>query len=436
MEPVFQNEKEFAQATVEKGGRLYRVGGSIRDELRGIKPKDDDYCVTGFSNQTFLNAFPSAHQVLDKNGEKTVDVFLLKVNGKTVEVALARTETMVEDSNEGYHAFEFHADEDITIEMDLYRRDMTINSIAKDLLTGEYIDPYGGIQDIKDKVIRATSDAFYEDPTRVYRVAVRYAIDEGYEVEERTKVMMKKASRKLDKVAINRVVNELEKALLSPRPDKFFRLLQEVDVLDIHYPWVNNLVGVIQPEEHHPEGDAFEHTMRTLLSMRKQSEKAEEIFSMLTHDFGKYLTPLEKRPAHHGHEKAGVPLVNEMCNALKLPRSWRRAALFATEYHGKFHALGEMRIGKVVDLLVKAERTPLKIEGFARVGLADTRGKKDPNAKHPNTKFALLAKEELLKAKPNLSLKGRAVGEDMRRQQIGDVKKLKKQLIETNELKA
>lgn len=436
------NEKQFAEIIAEKGGRLYRVGGQVRDEIL-IKlenahlsheeveekitrtVKDKDYCLVGFDRVSFLETFPKAQQVIGQNGEKTVDVFLLEIDGGKEEIALARQEVKV---GEGYHGFEFMSEKTTTIQQDLYRRDLTINSIAQDVLTNEYVDPYGGIQDIQNKVLRATSDAFYEDPLRVYRVAVRYAKMSDFTVEERTKEMMKKASIELKDLKSERVVEELKKALLAKRPDLFFRLLQELDILKIHFPEVAALDGVIQPQQHHPEGDAFEHTMRTMVAMRNNDGSLEEIFCMLMHDVGKALTPKELLPKHHGHEQEGVPLVQTFCERLIVPKTWKKSALFATGKHGKFHKIGEMKAGKIVDLLNEADRTPIGVKGFAKVALADARGKANPDADHPYVTFALRAIEEMKKIKGNKELEGEKARDDKRSRQITVIKALKREM--------
>lgn len=413
---------EFALKVKEAGGVLYDVGGGVRDDLLGIPSKDRDYCVTGFTPKSFKKAFPDAQQVIGQDGKKTVYVFLVEITGVRVEVALARKEIKT-GSRHGDYEYEV---EGITIETDLYRRDVTINSIARNVLTGEYIDPYGGIEDLKNGIIRATSDAFYEDALRVYRVAVRHA-KTGFVVEERTKEMMKKASLELPDISSERVVEELKKAYDSPAPDKFFRLLQELDILHIHFPHLAGLYGVPQPPEHHPEGHTFEHTMRTIVAMKKLSSRYEDMYSISFHDVGKKVTPKELLPKHHGHEEAGVPLVEEMSKSLGVPTSWRKAALYATKYHGKFHRLGEIRDIKIVDFLVEAEKTPLKVEGLAKVALADARGKKDPDATHPYYDFALRAIQEISKVKGNKELEGIKARDDKRRRQAVIIRKLKKE---------
>lgn len=420
------NETEFAQLINENSGKLYIVGGWVRDSLMKTQPKDKDYCITGFNKEKFIRLFPAAKQVIGEKGMQTVDVFLFEIDKEIQEVALARKEIK---TGEGYHGFNFHSDEDVTIEDDLKRRDITINSIAYDVLNNIFIDPFNGIKDIEKGIIRATSEAFYEDPLRVYRIAVRAAIT-GFIVEERTKQMMIKASNELSILSQERVVKELEKALLSKYPDKFFRLLQELDILNIHFKELNNLVNVPQPVKFHPEGDCFEHTMQVLVAMSKLTKRVELLYSALVHDLGKGITPIDMLPNHHGHENEGVPLVESLSKSLGVPNKWRDTALFATEYHGKFHKIGEMKDIKIADLLMTAHKNPIGIEGFALMGLADTRGKGDPDKEHLYYEFAIESGKEIVKVKGNKEFEGIRARDDKRRRQAAIVKEMKKKFIE------
>lgn len=415
------NEQTFSKLIAYAGGRAYIVGGWNRDQLLGKQPKDKDYCVTGFNKSSFINLFPQAKQVIGKKGKQTVDVFLLDIDGVIQEVALARKEVK---KGTGYHGFEFHSDENVTIEQDLLRRDLTINAIAYDLEEKRYIYPEGAMDDIKNHILRATSDAFYEDPLRVYRVAVRHA-KTGFQVEERTKQMMITASKELPFLPKERVFQELKKALTAEYPDLFFRLLEELGILSIHFKPIADLKGVEQPAKFHPEGDAFEHTMNTVKAMKSMTDDPMMVFCMLVHDVGKALTPIEFLPKHPGHEERGVPVVSKLCGELGVSRNWKKAAKFATENHGRFHVLHQMRSVKVVDLLTEAEKNPLTAEGLAMVGLADARGKGNPQEEHPNYPLAIRAIEEIKQVKGDKSLKGMKAWQDKRNRQAAIIDQIR-----------
>ena len=151
--------KMIANIIKQEGGNLYLVGGAVRDSLLGKQTHDEDYCVTGITFEKFQQLFPEAHI-----RGKAFAVF--DIEGK--EFALARTESKI---GTGHKEFEINADSKISIEEDLARRDITINSMAKEVLTEKIIDPFNGQEDLKNKIIRATTSHFKEDPLRVYRVA-------------------------------------------------------------------------------------------------------------------------------------------------------------------------------------------------------------------------------------------------------------------------
>ncbi|WAH36042.1 HD domain-containing protein [Alicyclobacillus dauci] len=387
------------------GGRLYFVGGGVRDQLMGKDFKDRDYAVTGLSAEEFKRLFPDAFLA-----GQAFPVFRMPIAGEVAEFALARTEKKV---STGHQGFEVDSSPSVSIEDDLMRRDLTINAIAMDVLSNEIVDPFGGRRDIDDGIIRAVSRAFAEDPLRVYRAA-RFAAQFGFRIERQTIGFMRALHDELRTLSVERVFEELRKALQTERPSLFFRALLQASVLDVHFPEVAKLVGVEQPVKWHPEGDAFEHTMQVLDVAAMLTDRDEVRFSALVHDLGKGITPRHKWPAHHGHEAAGVPLTARLCARLKLPSDWTNAALFATEHHMKIHILDRMKPQNVVTLLTEANRNPLGVDGFAMVGLADTRGRNDPTAPSPNAE-SMPHMWELIK-----NVTGRSIQTDATGKEFGD----------------
>lgn len=192
--------------------KMYMVGGAVRDTLMGVVPKDIDYVVVGATPADMIA------QGFEQVGA-SFPVFLKD----GCEYALARTERK---TGVGYNGFETFYDPNVTLEDDLYRRDLTINAMAMDLETGKLIDPYGGQIDIATRVLRHTSGAFVEDPVRVLRTA-RFAARYGFAVDPGTVELMRKVVPELDHVPAERVFAEFEKGLMEDHPYKMIEVLHD-----------------------------------------------------------------------------------------------------------------------------------------------------------------------------------------------------------------
>lgn len=309
-------------------GQVYLVGGAVRDALLGVKVYDRDWVVVGSTPEAMLA------EGFEQVG-KDFPVFL---HPKTKEeYALARTERK---SGTGYHGFEVSTSQEVTLEEDLIRRDLTINAMARDE-AGNIIDPYGGQVDLQNRVLRHVSPAFSEDPLRVLRVA-RFAAKLapfGFTLHPETAALMRQmaASGELDALTPERVWQEVVKALSTTKPSVFFAVLAEVGALNVLFPWLAALQGVEQPVKHHPEGDAWVHTLLVLDAAADLSEDIGVRFAALVHDLGKGVTPPELWPKHHGHEAAGLPLVEAFCASYRVPKKIEQLALKVTQWHGVIH---------------------------------------------------------------------------------------------------
>lgn len=313
---------EIANKIKHAGGNLYIVGGAVRDKILGRKSDDEDYCVTGLAKEKFMEIFPEA-----KYRGKFFEVFILE----NKEFAMARTEEKI---GTGHKEFKIKTNRYITIEEDLKRRDITINAIAEDVLTGKIIDPYNGKQDVKDKKIRAVSSAFGEDPLRVYRVA-RFAASLEFKVEENTLKMMNSLKDELLTLSKERVFEELRKALNTNKPSIFFEVLKEARVLDVHFKEIYDLIGAMQPEKYHPEGDSYNHTMIALDNCAKITRDEKIRFATLVHDLGKGRTPKEMYPHHYGHEERGIEPLRDLARRICLPTIWKEYGTTAIKEHMK-----------------------------------------------------------------------------------------------------
>ena len=350
--------EEIANKIKEKGGSLYLVGGAVRNKFLNLEIHDEDYCVCGLTEEEFIKLFPNA-----KPRGKAFKVFDL--DGK--EFALARKDVK---KGLGHKDFEIQSNPNITIEEDLYRRDITINSIAENVLTKEIIDPFNGIKDIQNKIIRATSLSFKDDPLRVYRVA-RFASQLEFNVDVETIKLMKSMKSELSTLSKERVFEELKKALATDKPSIFFEVLRKADVLDAHFKEINDLIGVLQPEKYHPEGDAYNHTMLVLDYVSQNTKDLSIRFAALVHDLGKGLTPKEEYPHHYGHEDKGVTLVGTLGNRIGAKNEWIKAGKVACREHMRGGIFYKMKPSTKVDFIERVSKTKLGLDGLQLIVNAD-----------------------------------------------------------------
>jgi len=359
--------KQIALKIENAGGMLYLVGGAVRDKLLEIENFDEDYVVVGLTSDEFKAIFPDAFP-----RGKSFEVW--DVGGK--EFAMARIERK---TGTGHKEFEIKTGKEITIEEDLKRRDITINAIAEGILTGEIIDPFGGRDDLEKRIIRAVSESFSEDPLRVYRVA-RLAAKLEFEVEENTLKLMNKLKPELNTLSAERVCEELKKALSVKKPSIFFEILKKADVLKIHFKEIYDLIGKIQPEKYHHEGDGYVHTMMVLDECAKQTQKTEIRFSALVHDLGKGITPKEMLPHHYGHDKNGVKLAENLGNRLKLPQNFIKCGKVSAKEHMLGGMFEKLKPSKKVDFIERVSKSMLGLEGLQIVVNSDRMGREDaPN---------------------------------------------------------
>ncbi|MCS3606751.1 multifunctional CCA addition/repair protein [Erwinia rhapontici] len=348
--------------------KTYLVGGAVRDGLLNLPVKDKDWVVVGASPQQMLEL--GFEQV-----GRDFPVFLHPSSHE--EYALARTERK---SGSGYTGFVCYSAPDVTLEQDLARRDLTINAIAQDA-DGYYYDPYGGRDDLENRLLRHVSEAFNEDPLRVLRVArfaARYAHLNFHIASETLALMQSMAeSGELSHLTPERVWKETEAALQTRNPQVFFQVLRDCGALAVLFPELDNLYGVPAPAKWHPEIDTGVHTLMTLAMAAQLSPEVDIRFATLFHDVGKALTPPEKWPSHHGHGPAGVPLVAALCERLRIPNALRDLALLVTEFHDLVHTVQNQSATTLVALFdrLDAWRKPHRVEQIALTSEADARGR-------------------------------------------------------------
>ena len=363
--------------------RVYLVGGAVRDRLLGHPYHEKDYVVVGATPEQLI---AQGYQPVGKD-------FPVFLHPKTKEeYALARTERK---SGHGYHGFEFYTDPSVTLEDDLIRRDLTINTMAMDD-DGTIYDPYHGQQDLADKILRHVSPAFAEDPLRVLRVArfaARYA-QYGFTVADETLDLMRQLteSGELNALTPERVWKETSRALMEDHADVYFEVLRACGALKVLFPEINALYGVPQRPEYHPEIDCGIHTMMALQQACKAHYSLDVRFAVLMHDLGKALTPIDELPRHIMHEERGIKPVTEVCDRLRVPTQTKQLALAVCKEHLKCHQAFTLKAGTVWRLLQRLDvlRRPERVEAFLQACECDAKGRLGlEDRPYPQAKYLL-----------------------------------------------
>jgi len=345
--------------------QVYLVGGAVRDRLLGLPERDRDWVVVGSTPEEMVAA-----------GYKQVGasfpVFIHPQTGE--EYALARTERK---TGKGYHGFAVDFNPNVTIEEDLRRRDITINAMALDA-EGNLIDPYGGAYDLTDRRIRIVSDAFEEDPVRVFRVA-RFAARFGFVVSadaaSRSTNVVKRGA--LAELPVERIWTELQKGLMTNRPERFISLLFQFGALKKIMPELSSLKDVPQPAAHHPEICAFKHTLLALRQAAKMETDLRIRWAVLLHDLGKATTPQEEWPRHIAHEHRGIPLVEAVCERFKVSKDMSQFAVLVCKHHldiHRFHAMKGRALYERI-LTLDAIRRPDRFADILKACECDARGR-------------------------------------------------------------
>jgi len=349
--------------------KTYLVGGAVRDTLLGRPHTERDYVVVGARPDDLLAL---GYRPVGKD----FPVFLHPQSGD--QYALARTERK---TGAGYYGFATRFSPDVTLEEDLARRDLTINAMAQPIDGGDVVDPYGGRRDLDARILRHVSPAFVEDPLRVLRVArfaARFApLD--FTIAPETTALMSDIVRsgEMQALVAERVWVETERALGEAQPTVYFAVLRECGALAALFPEIDRLFGVPQPEKWHPEIDTGSHTLQVLDVACELATETTVRFAALVHDLGKGVTPPDQWPSHIGHEQAGVRVVGQMCERLKVPTEHRELGQLASREHQRIHRAHELRDATVLEVLeaTDAFRRPDRFEKLLLVCEADARGR-------------------------------------------------------------
>ncbi len=384
--------------------QIYLVGGAVRDVLLGLPVQDRDWVVVGSTPEELiaLGYLPVG---------KDFPVFLHPQTRE--EYALARTER---NTARGYRGFAVHAAPDVTLEEDLARRDLTINSIAAPARQEKpgadieadleaLIDPYGGRWDLAHKVLRHVTDAFREDPVRILRLARFAARFADFTVAPETLALMRHMvdDGEVDALVPERVWQELARGLMERTPSRMFEVLRECGALQHLLPEVDKLWGVPQRADYHPEVDTGVHLMMVLDMSAQLKTSLPVRFACLCHDLGKGSTKwgsdsnfmaaqgaactpeiwrmkMESDPnlgKHIGHEERSARLLKGVCERLRVPTDCRELAEVVAREHGNIHRSAEFGAAALVRLLERCDafRKPQRFDEVLLACECDARGR-------------------------------------------------------------
>jgi len=319
------------------GFRALIVGGAVRDALLGLHQKDFDIEVYGVSYEKLAQML-AHHGRVDLVGKS---FGVVKLEGHDFSIPRR-------DSKTGSHHRDFETtfDPSITPQQAASRRDFTINAMAFDPVSRELLDFFGGRDDLRNRVLRATGEAFSEDPLRVLR-GMQFACRFDLQLDPATAQKAQSISDQYSTTATERIAEEFNKwALKSTKPGLIGPYLLQTGWLP-HFPEIERLRGVPQDPEWHPEGDVWTHTMHVLNAAARVAERehcegddrAVLMYSALTHDFAKAeVTALRERGgalrwSSYGHEHAGVPLARRFLERIGIKNSIVEQVLPLVESH-------------------------------------------------------------------------------------------------------
>jgi len=390
------------------------VGGAVRDTLLGVQAKDFDIEVYGIAYEP-LAAFLDGRGRVDLVGQSFGVVKLTAHGGETWDFSVPRR-----DSKTGRHHRDFLAtfDAHITPEEAASRRDFTINALAYDPLTDEVLDFFGGQEDLRNHILRATSPAFSEDPLRVLR-GMQFACRFDLTVDPATAEMSRGIAQEYSTLAKERIAEEFMKwAIKSSRPGRIAEYLRATGWI-VHFPEIENLFGVQQDPDWHPEGDVGVHTMHVLNAAAHIAERdgitgddrAVLLFASLAHDFAKpSTTELRERDGRArwtswGHEPAGGPMARAFLDRIGIKSAVVDQVVPLVENHLAHHSIGKEISARAIRRLA-LRLAPASIEQLVRVIEADASGRppKEPGIPPAAANMLKAARAETVEHRPQRPL--------------------------------
>ena len=312
--PVF---KRISRLADERGVRAFVIGGYVRDYYLYRPCTDIDVVVEGSGIEMAEALGRELHTKVSVF--KTFGTAMLHADGMEVEFVGARRESYSPDSRKPHV-------EDGSIEDDQRRRDFTINAMAWSLNSatfGELVDPFDGMYDLEDCIIRTPCDpdiTFSDDPLRMMR-GVRFAAQLGFDLAPETFDAIKRNRERIGIVSKERIITELNKIVASPVPSIGFELLELTGLLELIFPELHNLCGV-ERRGNHAHKDNFRHTLKVLDNVARRSDDLWLRWAAVMHDIAKPQTKSYNPQtgwSFHGHEVLGSKMVPAIFRRMKLP---------------------------------------------------------------------------------------------------------------------
>ncbi len=388
---VYAKVLEISETIARSGGKALLVGGSIRDMMMGKIPKDYDIEIYGLEPEQIKKILAPLGKVSEVGEAFGVLKVFFPEEGLDIDVSLPRRDSKV---NTGHKGFDVNTDPNMTITEAAKRRDFTMNSICADPLTGDLFDPFNGLEDIRNRVLKVTDPTlFKDDPLRVLR-GIQFIGRFGLEVEKDTVVIMQEMIPQLKELPKERILEEWKKLLLkSDKPSLGLSAAMTLGILHELHPELVPLIETPQEPEWHPEGDVWIHTLMVIDEsakiIRREGLKGDKaltiMLSALCHDLGKpSTTELNNgRITSRKHEQAGIEPTKKFLAQLGVPAEIRDKIPKIVSEHltpTTFYIEETVRGNRVSDGAIRrlAERlSPATIQELILVAEADHLGRGD-----------------------------------------------------------
>lgn len=387
------------------GHKAVYTGGCVRDPLIGKTPKDWDVA-TSAKPEEIKKLFPNALGVGESFG-----VMVVILDGHQIEVATFRKDGNYGDGRRP-DTVELVSD----LKLDASRRDFTMNALFYDPLKEEIIDFFGGVEDIKNKRIRAVGcprTRIAEDKLRMLR-AVRFNASLGFDLDHALSEAISSHAAEIVSVSSERIRSEIMRICGSSSPELGFQTMLDLNLMRSTLPEVADLVGCEQDPIHHPEGDVWTHSIGVVRTLKEEKASPLLILTGLLHDVGKckcqqigYDTDGLKRISNKGHDYVGGQMVEDLCKRLRFTNEETYKISELVRLHMKAHLGKEMKKATLTKFLRHLTERDI-VEEQILLQYAD-----GTNSAHKDKPLLAFYREQLSILKPEINSKCLLSGQDL-----------------------